>query len=91
MENLIEILNLDRNFEISQGGSGGITEIFEIPDCRMCSHSVTYLDFSALFTIHVMQTVYAVLAIELVFLIQHLANDRRGLNESKRERERRLC
>jgi len=47
-----------------------------------------HLDFSALFTIRVMQTVYAVLAIELVFLIQHLANDRRGLGEKERKREK---
>lgn len=37
-----------------------------------------------------MQTVYAVLAIELVFLIQHLANDRRGF-WGEREKEREAC
>lgn len=59
-----------------------------IPDCRMQPQRYLHLDFSALFTIRVMQTVYAVLAIELVFFNPALGEPPQGRRGGPREKER---
>lgn len=46
-----------------------------------------HLDFSALFTIRVMQTVYAVLAIELVFLNPALGERPQGVGGEREKRK----
>lgn len=60
-----------------------------IPDCKTQPQRYLHLDFLALFTIRVMQTVYAVLAIELVFFNPALGERPQGV-EGEREK-RKAC